>query len=175
MKTIFYISFIALTLTSSLYARGGGGHGGGGGGHAGGHGHGGGARRHGHGGGSHHGGGAHGHRGHGHWGHHSGHHGHGNWNERNWNGYNQRYWNGPYYYNGFGWYAGGAFLVGLTFYTCAELQNYNTWQINNDDVDTYNSWVKQGELGNLTVSESNDPNYKYFICNGTTCVKANPK
>ena len=163
MKTLFYITVISLVLSPSLHARGSGGHGGSHGG----------ARRPMHGGGGH-GGRAHGHPGHGHWGNHSRGHGRGNWGHHNWNGHNYRYWNGPYYYNGFGWYGlGGAFLVGLTFYTCAELQNVHTWQINNSDISIYNSWVEQGDLDNLTLSDSDDPNYKY-LCNGNVCIKIKP-
>ncbi len=148
--------FFSLVFSAPIHARGGGGggHGGGGADRRGGYRDGGGNR------------GARGYRDHGHWNHHSNGYGRGNWD-------NGR-WNGPYYYSGYGWFMGGMFLTGLTFYTCAELSNYHTWQIANDDIETYKSWSDQD---NLTVQKIDNPNYSYSICNEKTnsCVYANPR
>lgn len=177
MKTLIYITVIALALTPSLHARGGGGGGGhGGGGHSGGHGGarrpgGGGGHHGGGGGGGHHGGGARGHSGHGHWNNHSNHYGHGHWGNNNWNGRGYNSWHGPYYYNPWGWWAGGLFLVGLTFYTSTQFQNTHTWVVS--DPNTFNSWASKDDL---TIAQlDNDPDgYTALICSGNSCVKARP-
>lgn len=162
----------------------GGGHGGhsGGGSHSGGH-HGGGHGNGHHGGsshGGHHGGNHHNHspsRGHnGHWQHHGGtHHGNGNWHSHNWNGRGYNSWYGPYYYGGFGWYAGGLFLVGFTFYSfpVASVASVNTWVIANDDINTYDSWPDQN---NVTIMEvEDDSEWPYRLCyNDGSCVRARP-
>lgn len=168
MKTLIYITVLALTFTSSLHARGGGGGGGHGGGGHGGGGHGG-ARRP-SGGGGHHGGGARGHNGH--WSNHSNHHGHGHWGNNNWGGRGYNSWYGPYYYNPYAWgIGGGLFLVGLTFYTSAQFQNTHTWVVS--DPDTYNSWASKDDL---TIAPlDNDPDgYTALVCSGNSCVKARP-
>ncbi len=154
MRLIVAVSVVLLAFTPFLEARGGGGHGGG---------HGGG-RRENHGGGRMQGHGSRGYHEHGRWKNHSYNHGHGNWNGRN--------WNGPYYYNGWGWWAGSAFLVGFTFYTCtnAAIANTHTWQIYSNDVNIYNQWPDQE---NVTVQQvDNDLDYPYRLCNGTSCVRA---
>ncbi|MBM3194002.1 MAG: hypothetical protein FJZ59_07215 [Chlamydiae bacterium] len=153
MRLITTFSLLSLLLSPLLEARGG--HGGG---------HGGGGHRE-----SNHDGsrqvrGGRGYHDHGNWRNHSRNYNHGDWNGRQ--------WNGPYYYNGFGWWAGGAFLVGFTFYTCtnAAIANTHTWQIYNGDVNVYNNWPDQE---NITVEQvDNDSDYPYRLSNGTSCVRA---
>ncbi len=173
MKTILSISLICALFASPLYARGGGGGGGhGGGGHGGGGRHeggGGGHGRHGGGGGRHGGGGhrgAHGHGNHGNHGNHGsrGYHGHG-WHNNHWS-------NNGYYYGGPGWFWGGAFFVGFTF-TALALSNINTWQVQKNDVATYQSWTNYDNV-TVTEIECDNDGYCYLLCNGTSCIKAKP-
>ena len=166
MKTIISLSLVCLAFCSPLDARGGGGGGHGGGGHGGGGRHEGGG---GHRGGNHNGGrGARGHGNHGNHGHRGGrgYHGHG--------GHNNYYSHNGYYYGGPGWYAGGAFLVGFTFGAIA-VANINTWQVNNNDVKTYQSWTSYDNV-TVTEIECDNDGYCYKLCNQSVnqCILAKP-
>lgn len=161
MKGISSLVLISVAFTPLLYGERGAGHGGGGGG---GHYHGSSGR------------GAPSRGEHGHWQNHGGtHHGNGHWGRSSWNGHHYNTWYGPYYYGGPGWWAGGLFLVGFTFYTASlvTIASTHTWVVSNDDVDTYNSWPDQNNVSLMEVE--GDEEWPYRLCyNGSSCVKARP-
>ena len=151
---ILKIALLFLFVSSPLLARsagGGGGHGG-------------------HGGRSY--SGSRGYRDHGHWNNHSDHYHDGGWRDYNYRGKNHYSWQGPYYYYPQGWWFGGAFLVGYTFYTCNNnrIANTNTWQIYSDDVAEYKQWPSYDSIQIIEVEDDQD--WPYRLCNGTSCVKA---
>ena len=89
--------------------------------------------------------------------------------------HNNGCWHGSYYYGGYGWAAGGLFLVGFTSYTSdlADVRTTDQWIINNENNDNYyiniyNNWDSQD---NVSIRKSDDPDWPYYLChNDGSCV-----
>ena len=115
--------------------------------------------------------GSRGYRENGHWNNHSDHYGYGGWHDYNYRGVNYYSWRGPYYYQN-GWWLGGAFLVGFSFYSCNNqaIAKTNTWQICNDDVSEFKEWQNLDSVEIIEIPS--DTSWPYRLCNNTSCVRA---